>query len=73
MLFYLGGFFSVYISELEKIIIWSSTFATQAFSRLFKCEQCKHEETHKYLLSTHKRVSAFDLCIAEFRNNLQVR
>ena len=37
------------------------TFATHAFSRLFKCEQCDREETQKHLQSTHKHVGILNL------------
>ena len=56
--FILVGFF--------QFIYWKSslfgTFATHAFSRLFKCEQCDREETQKHLLSTHKRVGTKFKC-----------
>ena len=49
-----------------QFIYWKSslfgTFATHAFSRLFKCEQCDREETQKHLLSTHKRVGTKFKC-----------
>ena len=49
-----------------QFVYWKSslfgTFATHAFSRLFKCEQCDREETQKHLLSTHKRVGTKFKC-----------
>ena len=62
MKIHLDGFFSVFISELETIIIWSITFATQAFLRQLQCEQCDHEETQKHLLNTHNRVGTKFKC-----------
>ena len=49
-------------NQCDDKAIWSSTFATQTFSRLFKCEQCDHEESQKHLLSTHKRVGTKFKC-----------
>ena len=57
--FILVAFFSLYTGKVHYLF---GTFATHAFSRLFKCERCDREETQKHLLSTHKRVGTKFKC-----------